>query len=89
MKSKYIVGYVRTADGPNLAAIVFPEVVVHATMAKRMFYNAESAGFVELYLDNINGSIGVHCYGKSESLGLDSEPSRDEDFVRVALGLSY
>jgi hypothetical protein len=91
MKSKYVVGMARTEDhGLQLAAVVFPDCMVHSHVAKRLFYGVESAGFVEIYQDDDAAfCVGVRCYGRSESLELDSDPERDAELVRAALALKW
>jgi len=90
MKSKYVVGEMRTETGTAWAAVVFPEFVVHSDMARRMFYEVLSAGFVDVYADEKSEfGVGVRCYGRSESLKKGSEPERDEKLVRRCLSLEY
>ena len=89
MESKYIVGQVRCDDRFNftLGAVVFPEFVNHSEMARRMFKEVTSAGFVDIEA-GLPG-VAVVCYGKSESLKLKSNPEVDTFLVRQALGLEY
>lgn len=92
MKSKYVVGeVVCNRDGKQqLSAVVFPECVDHSEMGRRMFRGVVSAGFVDLNpLEEEDFGIDVICFGRSESLNLESMPEHDAPLVRKALGLSY
>lgn len=46
-----------------------------------------SAGFGIIFTSKQHGGIIVECYGRSESLDLDSDPKNDAILVREALGL--
>lgn len=78
MRTKYIVGELTVPAGSVLGAVVFPEYVEHAHMAK-VFEPGEdnlvSAGFFQV----VEGQ--VEAYGESVSLGLSS---RDQDSVLIA-----
>jgi len=91
MKSKYIVGQVRCDDRFNftLGAVVFPEFVNHSEMARRMFREVQSAGFVDFATEDYESGFRVVCFGRSESLKLESNPEVDIPLVRQALGLEY
>jgi hypothetical protein len=76
-----------TTNGQKIP-VIFPESLAHATMAMvvaaaievstKSMAEAVSGGFINLGLD-----VGVH--GKSESLGLESNP---DDAARILLGES-
>ena len=78
MRTKYIVGELTVPAGSVLGAVVFPEYVEHAHMAK-VFEPAEdnllSAGFFQVVEAEVEPS------GESVSLGLSS---RDQDSVLIA-----
>ena len=74
MKLKYIL---TKNNGP----IFFSTLINHSEMASK-FGPATSAGFCQI--DNFNGK--VECYGKSVSLGIESDKNDAEIIMRQ---LSY
>jgi len=73
--------------------VIFDPAQVHAEVAKRIRGVPTSAGFIQVGLhresETDNEPVpSVSCYGKSESLHLDSNPKLDEALARQALGMS-
>lgn len=66
------------------AIIIFPETLVHKDMAQNNAHagcKIISAGFT---MENDTGRLV--CYGRSESLGIDSRPEIDTAIVNKMLG---
>lgn len=82
-RAKYIVGEVACDFTSVVAAIVFPETIAHATMARRVLVEgtATSAGFFY-----INDEGGVTVYGRSDSLNV-GPAEHDERLISRALGM--
>lgn len=62
----------------NLSFLLAPETVTHREMS--LIYQdceVKSAGFIDIETNNIC------CYGRSESLGIDSDPENDADHIRM------
>lgn len=78
MAAKYIV-----FDDPMVGpmAIIFPNFMIHADVARSMKRIPLSAGFV-----TISGG-DVHIWGKSITLGCKSEP-RDRGLIKRMLGIN-
>ena len=75
--------YIRTTRN---AIFIFPAIFDHADFARKVTDRLEqvkSAGFIALtnscHKDFDN--IGLRCYGRSISLGIDSIPEEDSDLV--------
>lgn len=76
---KYIVLHIPMA-GPTM--IVFPPTLSHGDMQRKFSPSqAVSAGFV--MFDSTKNEF--HCYGKSDSLGLESDPG-DAELANRLLG---
>lgn len=79
---KYII-IVRDLGRGTLVAypILFPNMLVHADVAKNMLRGelrgckVDSAGFLSC--------IDHTCYGRSESLNIDSKPERDSNIIQM------
>jgi len=81
MKSKYLIldnmGSFGLTEGP----IVFPEFEQHDRVAS-MYGGKEhvvAAGFVQVYVEK--GRLKVACFGKSNSLGVESRGQLDEHMI--------
>lgn len=79
---KYIMFVRDMGHGMKVAyPIIFPNMLVHADVAKFVHRGdlrdaiLDSAGFIEQGI--------AKCYGRSESLNLDSKPKRDTDIIRM------
>lgn len=80
-----------TYEGPGYLEmmIVFSELEVHKEVARRLCVRPISAGFI--YIDVQSETTSLHreggwvrCRGRSESLGLDSRGTIDEElFARM------
>ena len=66
--------------------IVFPEHMDHSKVAEGFGGkdNVVSAGFVRVGVDD-EGGIRVVCWGKSQSLGLESAGEDDAVFIKIML----
>ena len=85
-RGKYIVGEIESSTGFDIAtAVCFSEAVEHSSVAK-LFTVIWSAGFFNVGCDEL-GIINVAAYGKSISLGVESQFEKDEKFIKRALGL--
>ena len=87
MKGKYVVGLSLGHYGTVVAAMLFPESVVHADVAERFFGGKSrvvSAGFY--HVQACGTEVEVKNYGQSDSLNIKS---RDVDlqYIEQALGL--
>lgn len=79
---KYVM-FVRTLNAGQKVAypIIFPDLLIHADVAKFMHRGdlrdavIDSAGFVNPFT--------LECFGKSESLGIESKPERDTQVVKM------
>lgn len=82
-RAKYIVGEVASDLFTVEAAIVFPETIAHAAMARRVLVEgtATSAGFFY-----INDEGGVTVYGRSDSLNV-GPAEHDKLLISQALGM--
>lgn len=63
-------------------AIIFPNTAVHADM-EHVFIKTISAGFCNIH--NHEGDFEVNPYGRSESLGVNSDVVNDRKLLRIAL----
>jgi len=72
-KLKYVV-----LAGFSPAPVLFPLTIPHDLVGR--LGHARSAGFCELSFAG-NGP-SVRCYGRSDSLDLDSDPASDEAAIR-------
>lgn len=80
--SKYIV--VQESGTGNLSILIFSNLLIHREVARG--FKVLSAGFVSFYPDE--GPAGeFHCYGRSESLDIDSNPERDNKLANKLLYL--
>lgn len=86
MQHKYIVY-------DNIHAVCFAGSLTHAGFNYRNDYEqphnwrrfeVTSAGFFQLTV--VDGKIGVHAFGESESLGIKSNP-KDAGLIAIALGI--
>jgi hypothetical protein len=66
--------YVMKKVGSRIVPIVFGEAVIHCTVARRE--ECRSAGFVEFVKEQ--DRMRVRCFGRSESLRLESKGATDE-----------
>lgn len=84
-KGKYVVGRMRgaTMSTDKPFALVFPETVVHAEIARRVFVpdTVIAAGFFVVTGER------VRQYGRSESLNVGSR-QEDQALLEQALGLA-
>ena len=89
--TKYVVGLYRDPSrrsGPEgkffeeVVAVVFDSAISHDAM-DAVFLGVHSAGFCSLSAETGQ----VSCFGRSESLDLDSVPAIDQYFVAKALRL--
>lgn len=71
--------YVITIDG----CIIFAPTISHDKITDK---EVLSAGFVRIST-TCPGTIDVDCYGRSESLDIDSHPAEDERHIRLWGGL--
>lgn len=71
--------YIITIDG----CLLFSPTLSHDTVARGM--TVTSAGFVRITA-TYPGVLDVHCYGRSESLDIDSKPD-DAVNIRIWGGL--
>jgi hypothetical protein len=76
LKTKYVV----TEDG---IIIVFPELIQHSDFKH---FNPTSAGFISIGV-NKEGNPTCSCYGKSVSLGLESNPEEDTKLAKKQLNM--
>ena len=73
--------YIRVQD----KIFMFPESVGHNEMARRFpTEDVRTAGFVQVASDG-NGGVVATAYGKSESLGLESDPTIDSELLRLVI----
>lgn len=85
-KIKYI--RYRNSEGMDTAA-VFPEWDEHASVAKKLKpVKVYSAGFLN-FTKNKEGDLEIKCYGKSVSLGIESEEKDSFYLTQYFLGLEY
>lgn len=86
MRSKYIAGTVPTGFLSCEVAIVFPELLNHKDVARKMgMSDITSAGFVSL--GTLDDKYVICLYGISTSLGIVSNPD-DTHLVATALGFA-
>jgi hypothetical protein len=78
----------------DVTPIIFCPTMNHDNMARRLFGRMEyikgrvtSAGFLAFRVGE-DGNVCVHAYGKSESLGIESQPERDSRIITRALNAS-
>jgi hypothetical protein len=76
LKTKYVV----TEDR---IIIVFPELMQHSDFKH---FNPTSAGFISIGV-NKEGNPTCSCYGKSVSLGLESNPEEDTKIAKRQLNM--
>jgi hypothetical protein len=76
LKTKYIIT-------KNKEIIVFPELLQHSDFKD---FNPISAGFISIGI-NQHGNPSCTCYGKSVSLGLESNPEEDTKLARRQLNM--
>ena len=69
--------YIATYDD---VMIIFPPTVEHKAIADAVGSRVTSAGLIRVYDDG-----QIRCFGESTTLGLHSDPKRDE---RLARGLA-
>lgn len=90
MKAKYVIFDIDGLEQP----IVFPELITHRDLAMRIRGEPVSAGFVVLTTTTVEGTIepkaeaGYYCYGRSESLNLDSRPEDSDILNKLISGRS-
>lgn len=77
---KYIVG--KPLEVGYLCAAVFDYTFNHSDF-RRPFREIVSAGFVDI------SNKGVHCYGRSETLNVESRGKEDDAIVAQSLILDY
>ena len=75
--AKYIV-----ADG---SMIVFSAAIKHSEFRS---WNPTSAGFIS-FSTNKDGGVVCSCYGRSESLGIESNPEKDTRIANIQIAVSY
>lgn len=82
MKTKYVTGEVRTGldYATALVALVFPESIIHKSIAQRNMTSVRSAGFFRV----VDGK--VETYGESDSLNM-GPAENDEILIARAIGL--
>jgi hypothetical protein len=76
LKQKYVI-----TDDREI--IVFPELLQHSEFKH---FNPISAGFISFGV-NKEGNPSCSCYGKSVSLGLESNPEEDTKIAKRQLGM--
>ena len=76
------VKYIVTKDKE---VIVFGELMQHSDFRH---FDPISAGFISIGV-NKDGNPTCSCYGRSVSLGIDSDPERDTILAKMQLGLEY
>jgi hypothetical protein len=61
--------------------VIFSNQVIHSEMARnrRIFREVTGAGFIRIGADT--HGVTVHCYGKSESLGVESRGEIDSNLA--------
>lgn len=74
------VKYIVTKDKE---VIVFGELMQHSDFRH---FDPISAGFISIGV-NKDGNPTCSCYGRSISLGIDSDPERDTRLAKMQLGL--
>lgn len=87
MKGKYVVGLTRAVFSTTVAAVIFPETMVHADVAERLFGGKSriiGAGF--FHVDSVGDKIELMHYGRSDSLNIHSRVE-DKGYLEQALGL--
>lgn len=89
--AKYVVGLYRDPSrrsGPEgkffeeITAVVFDPAIIHSDM-EMLFLGVHSAGFCRV--DPATGTVS--CFGRSESLNIESQPAIDEYYVAKAMKL--
>ncbi len=65
--------YIRVEGGLTDSVFLFPKWVDHAEVGHSLGYPVQSAGFVSIQI--ANNEIEVTTYGRSMSLGMDSDPA--------------
>ena len=65
--------YIRVEGSLTDSVFLFPKWVEHAEVANSLGYPVQSAGFVSIQI--VNNELDVTTYGKSVSLGMDSNPA--------------
>jgi hypothetical protein len=80
-KQKYIIA---NMPGMGEVALVFPNFLVHADMARAVFNRMEivAAGFFRI----MEGGV-VSVYGRSESLNRDNRGQIDSNLIEMSLGI--
>lgn len=66
--------------------IIFPSSFDHAATCNNLFGNTsevKGAGFIKF-----DGDGGVECYGRSESLEIDSRGELDTVLAKITLGIN-
>jgi len=66
--------------------VIFDPAQIHAEVARRIRGEPTSAGFIQVGAQEIGRPV-VTCYGRSESLRVESDPKLDEILARRALGM--
>lgn len=80
--------YIIYDNGLNDVPVIFPEYIGHNEMVDSLVIKKEnliSAGFIrfESYLSR---DFKLHCYGNSQSLGIDSRGNVDTQLIRILFG---
>lgn len=66
----------------RIRPVLFAHGIEHIDEANKR--NVTSAGFVQIMVTPAGG-LSVRCFGRSESLNIDSEPARDSNIItRIA-----
>jgi len=88
MKLKYLCMDNMSKFGNTEGFVIFPEFEDHGRMARKLGgkEHVTAAGFVSIGEDE-NGETTAACYGKSQSLGVESRGERDSaDITRCIRG---
>ena len=63
--------------------VIFDSLIYHFELG----LDAVSAGFVKIWTDSETEKVRVSCYGESRTMGLASDPPRDEKIIEEFLNM--
>lgn len=88
-RGKYVVGTLKTTSIPMSGAICFPDYCDHRQTAQACMDldTITGAGFFTISSGTELGTVSIHVFGKSVSLGIESNPERDRRAIARCLGI--
>ena len=83
-----VVKYITFQEGGLKQILVFPETVKHS---KFRYMNPETAGFIKFKVKLIDGfnEVSCECHGRSDSLGVKSNPVEDSKLAAYHFNMVY